>query len=91
MKQCNRSLADLKNNHSKLSNKIKYIHSDLMEKVIKNCRGVKKSNKNNTNRENFRIFLDFKENDMFITKEVSVLNKIMKVLLQHDVLGYQID
>ena len=28
---------------------------------------------------------------MLITKEVSVLNKIMKVLLQHDVLGYQID
>ena len=35
MKQCNRSLADLMNNHSKLSNKIKYVRSDLMEKVIK--------------------------------------------------------
>ena len=91
------SLANLMNNHSGCSNKIKYVHSDLMKKIIKNCRGVKKSNKYKTNRKNFRILLGFKENDIFITKEASVLNKIMKVfsmekiLLQYDVLGYQID
>ena len=68
-----------------------------MEKIINNCRGVKKSNRNNTNRKNFRILLGFKENDIFITRETSVLNKIMKVfsmeriLLQYDVLSYQID
>ena len=50
-----------------------------MEKIIKICSGVKKSNGDNTNRENFRILLSFKENDLFITKEASVLNKIMKV------------
>ena len=85
------------NDHSRYSNKIKYARSDLMEKIIKNCRGVKKSNRNNTNRENFRILLGFKENDLFITKEASVLNKIMevfsmeKILLQYNVLSYQID
>ena len=66
-----------------------------MEKIIKNCR-VKKSNRDNTNRENFRILLGFKEKDLFITKEESVLIKIMKVLsmerilLQYFVLNYKI-
>ena len=45
-----------------------------MEKIITNCRGVKKFNRNNKNRENFRIHLGFNENDLFITKEASVLN-----------------
>ena len=68
-----------------------------MEKIIKTCRGVKTFNRDNTNRENFRILLVFKENDLLITKEASVLNKIMKVfsmekiLFQYDVLSYQID
>ena len=64
IKQYKRSLADLVNNHTRYSNKIKYMRSDLMEKIIKICRGVKKSNKNNTDRENFRILLGFKENDI---------------------------
>ena len=55
------------NNYNEFSNKIKYVRSDLMEKIIINCRGVKKSNRDNTNRENFRILLGFKENDLFIT------------------------
>ena len=48
-------------------------------------------------RKNFRLLLGFKENDLFITKEESVLNKIMKVfsreriLLQYSVLDYKID
>ena len=60
IKQYKMSLANLLNNHSKFSNQIKYVRSDLMKKIIKNCRGVKKSNRNNTNRENFRIILGFK-------------------------------
>ena len=45
-----------------------------MEKIIKNCRGVKKFG-----RKYFRTILGFNENDLFITKEASVLNKIMEV------------
>ena len=58
--------------------KIKYVRSDLIEGIVKNCRGVKKC-KNGTNRkkkekqrENFRILLGFKENDIYLTKEQSV-------------------
>ena len=79
IKEYKLSLADLMNNHSRYSNKIKYARSDLIKKIIKNFRGVKKSNRDNTNRENCRILLGFKENDRFITKEESVLIKIMKV------------
>ena len=51
--------------------KSKYVRSDLMEKIIKNCRGVKQC-KNDIDREekekkreNFRNLLGFKENDIF--------------------------
>ena len=37
-----RSVANLMNNHSKFSNQVKYARSDLIEKIMKNCRGVKK-------------------------------------------------
>ena len=50
-----------------------------MEKVIKNCRGVKKSNdvlnkldKEKT-RENFRLLLGFKENESYESKDHSGL------------------
>ena len=52
-----------------------------MEKVIKNCRGVKKSNGDlnkldkENQRENFRLLLGFKENEIYETKEHSVLKK----------------
>ena len=55
--------------------KIKYVRSDLIEKITKNCRGVKEC-KNDINRkekekqrDNFRILLGFRENDIFFTKE----------------------
>ena len=66
----------------------KYVRSDLMEKIIKNCRGVKEC-KNDINkkevekqRKNFRLLLGFKENDLFITKEESVLNEIMESIFK---------
>ena len=64
--------------------KIKYAHSDPMEKIIKNCRGVKEckngiNRKKKKNKENFRILLDIKENDIFLAKEHSVLKSIMDV------------
>ena len=74
-----------------------------MEKIIKNCRGVIRCNgginrmEKTNQRDNFRVLLGFKENDMFQTKEQSVLSKIQavfsseEILLQHNVLGYYID
>ena len=74
-----------------------------MEKIIKNCRGVKRCNdainrmKKTNQRDTFRMLLRFKENDIFQTKEESVLSKIQtvflteKIVLQHNVLGYYID
>ena len=60
-----------------------------MEKIIKNCRGVKKcndgvnrmerENQRENQRENFRSLLDFKENDIFQRKEYSITLKIKKV------------
>ena len=49
----------------------KSVRSDVMEKIIKNCRGVKKCNdgvkrmEKTNQRENFRMSLGFKENDIF--------------------------
>ena len=90
-------------NKSMDDSKSKYVRSDLMEKIIKNCRGVKQC-KNDIDREekekkreNFRNLLGFKENDMFLTKEQSVLKSIMEVFegenmqTQYSVLGYKID
>ena len=71
-----------------------------MEKVIKNCRGVKRSNDgvNRTEirnqRENFRSLLGFKENEI---KESSVLKSIMNTFEEenvealYSVLTYKID
>ena len=56
----------------------KYVKSDLMEKIIKNCRGVKKCSdgvnriEKENQRENFRSLLGFKENGIFQRKEYSV-------------------
>ena len=83
--------------------KIKYICSDLMEKIIKNCRGVKNCNddidkeEKEKQRDNFRILLGFRENDIFLTKGKSVLNSTMEVFegenmqTQYNVSGYKID
>ena len=101
-KKYKRSLADLKNDYVTYSNKIIYIRNKLAEKIIKNCRGVKKSKgvdreQIEKQRQNFRTLLGFKENDIFLSKEQSVLNKIMKIfskdeiILQYKILGYQID
>ena len=57
------------------------IRSDLMEKIIKCCRGAKKCNdginriEKEGRRENFRATLGFKEHDIMLTKEQSVLNQ----------------
>ena len=63
----------------------KYSRNDITEKIIKNCRGVKRC-KDGVNRmekvnqrDNFRILLEFKENDIFPRKEYSITLKIKKI------------
>ena len=53
----------------------KYAKNKLMEKITKNCRGVKKCNDGvnrldkDDQRQNFRILLGFKENEIYERKE----------------------
>ena len=55
-----------------------------MEKIIKNCRGVKRCNdginrmQKEQERQDFRIIWGFKQNDIYKRKEHSVLKKIKK-------------
>ena len=83
--------------------KDKYVRNDISEKIIKNCRGVKKckNSQDKSNREkqrqSSRLLLGFKEHDIFLTKEQSVLDAIITVFarceiyLQYSVLEYKID
>ena len=63
----------------------KYAPNDTTEKIIKNCRGVRKCNgdvnriEKRNQRDNFRILLAFKENDIYQSKEYSISLKIKKV------------
>ena len=73
----------------------KYAHSDLMARIVKNCRGEKKRSKKKI--DEFRIRLGFRPNDKIMTKEESITTKIMKVFakenikLGHSLLDYYID
>ena len=55
--------------------KFKYARSDIMEKIIKNCRGLKTCSdgvnrmEKENQRENFRSLLGFKKNVIFQRKE----------------------
>ena len=63
--------------------KSKYCKNDIAEKMVKNCRSIKgndKLNKENQT-ENFRELLGFKENEIFETKEYSIIKTIKKYLL----------
>ena len=74
-----------------------------MEKIIKNCRGVKKRNdginriEKEEQRKSFRAILGFKEHDIILTKEQSVLKSVMDAFegenmqTQCSVLGNRID
>ena len=63
----------------------RYVHNDLMSKIRKNSRGVKKSKdrvkrkEREKERKNFRSALDLKEYDIIITKEDSIISKIVRV------------
>ena len=57
----------------------------LMENIIKNCRRVKKCNDSvdsldkKDQRRDFRILLDFKENETYERKEYSIVKRIKKI------------
>ena len=62
--------------------KNKYARSDIMEKIIKSCRGVKQCNdgvnrlEKEKQRENFRTILGFKEHDIMNVTEKTTLDSI---------------
>ena len=70
-------------------NSFVYVCSELMSRIIKNCRGEKNSEKKNPSQCKLR----FKLHDIIMCKEESVITKIIKVfsnekiLLQHSVLN----
>ena len=67
-----------------------YVCSELMSRIIKNCRDEKKTVKK---KNCLRCNLSFKLHDMIMCKEESVIKKIIKVfsnekiLLQYSVLN----
>ena len=83
--------------------KYKYARSDIMEKNIRNCSGVKKCNnginrtEKENQRDNFRILLGFKENEIYERKEYSITKRIKKIfkkqtiIKQYKVKNYFID
>ena len=78
-------------------------HSDLMEKIIKNCRGVKKCNddinriKIEEQKENFISLLGFKEHDIMKVIETTTLESLRDIFegeniqTHYKVLEYEID
>ena len=69
-----RSEAEIDTKNGCASNITKYAHSDSIEKIIKNCKYVKKCNdginktQKESQRKNFRSLLGFKENGTFQSK-----------------------
>ena len=63
-----------------------------MEKIIKNCKGVKRCNdginrmEKTNQKDNFRMLLRFKKKDKFQTKELSVLSNIQAVFSSEEIL-----
>ena len=70
----------------------KYCRNDIAEKIIKNCRGVKSSNDGinrldkEKQRENFRQLAGFKENEVFESKEYSIIKQIKKVFIRQSMI-----
>ena len=74
------------------NNKDKFARSDLMEKIFKNCRGVKKCNNGvdrsdkEKQRQNFRTLLGFKENEIYERKEYSTIKQIKKTFKKQTII-----
>ena len=71
----------------------KYAKNKPMEKIIKNCRGLKKCNDGvdrldkEDQRRDFRILLGFKENEIYERKEYSFVKKIKKIFKKQTIIG----
>ena len=84
------------------NSKYKYVRSDLMEKKIKSCRGVKQCNdgvnrlEKEKQREHFRTILGFKEHDIMKVTDKATLDPIKNAFMgeniqtHYRVLGYEI-
>ena len=65
--------------------KDKYSRNDIMKKIIENCRGVKKNKvgvnriEKENQRNDFRLLLVFKENEIYERKEYSTTKRIKKI------------
>ena len=63
-----------------------------MEKIIKNCRGVKKCNygvnrlDKEDRRQDFRILLGFRENEIYEIKEYSIAKRIKKIFKKQTII-----
>ena len=63
-----------------------------MEKIIKNCRGVKKCNDGvnrldkEDQRQKFRILIGFKENEIYERKEYSTVRRIKKIFKKQTII-----
>ena len=71
-----------------------YTRNDIIEKVIKNCRSIKGNNKlyKEKQRKTFRELLCFKENEIFESKEYSIIKQIKKVFIKQKMIDqYRID
>ena len=74
------------------SNLYKYAKNKPMEKIIKNCRGVKKCNHGvdrldkEDQRQDFRILLGFKENERYERKEYSIVQKMKKIFKKQTII-----
>ena len=70
----------------------KYAKNKLMEKIIKNCRAVKKCNDGvnrldkEDQRRDFRILLGFKENEIYERKEYSIVKRIKKIFKKQTII-----
>ena len=76
------------------NSKYTYVRNDIAGKVIKNCRSVKRDNNldKKNQRESFRELLGFTENEIFESKEYSIVKKIKKVVINQKMIDhYRID
>ena len=74
------------------SNLYPYARNKLTEKIIKNCRGVKKCNDGvdrldkEDQRRDFRILLGFKENEIYERREYSIVKRIKKIFKKQTII-----
>ena len=80
-----RTASEIRKEFKNYPQNCKCVRSDIVEKIIENCRGVKKSNDGinrldkEKQRENFRQLFGFKENEIYESKEYSVVKRIKEI------------